>query len=530
MAVLCPVPEYFPEATADCPTFVDNTEWHPLLDGEAYFAELDELLTEMGPGDTVLVGCLSVDPTLDLTGRRPGDDGYLPLGERLARAAAAGAAVRVLIGGRVLASSIPSTLVGDFRGSALRARALRSWRPTGSADTPLQGCVLLDFAGSLAGVNHQKVVVVSRGGELTAFVGGIDLEDERYDTTPHHRLRHKNRRWGWHDAVVRLRGPGAERVWSVLARRWVEASTLPRKHYLRRLPRWEQLNPEAPQAAPGDPPQQQLERPGTAVRVLRSVPRTKFDSVFPSRRIAWDALPQAGVREVFGTLTAAISAATRYIYIEDQYLGEELGGDRRYELYPALCGALRRGVKVILVGSGVRDPEDPGVHLGRINRRLNRDLRRKVVGQLTPEHRANFAVYRVEHLTVHAKLVLIDDVFACIGSANMFSRSMAGVDNELSAAVVTTTTLVRDLRIRAWAEHLRTPAHESFGDLDLALGMWDERWLPPELPRTTWREPNQPPEFAPTESVLRRVDCRRDHPPLRIARRPRRQAGVSAPG
>ena len=506
MRVLPTVLEYFPDATVDCPTFLDDTEWHPLLDGEAYYAQLEALLTDLGPDDAVLISSLAVDSSLDFGGRRPGDAGYLALGERLARAAAGGATVRVLIGGRVLPSSSPWAVLGDFRANALHARRLRGWRPAGSTATPLDGCVLVDFGGALLGANHQKVVVVARRGELTAFVGGIDLEDKRFDAEPHERLRHRNRRWGWHDAVVQLRGPGTERVWEILAQRWTEAANLPGKHYLRRLPRWEELNPGAIAPAPPAPPKQvPLDRPGTAVRVLRSVPRTKFDSLLPWRRIAWDTLPATGVHEVFETVRTAIGAARRYVYIEDQYLGESVGGDRRFELYPALREAARRGVKIILVGSGVRDPDDPGFHVRPINRRLNRHLRHKIIDRLAADQRENIAVYRVEHLTVHAKLVLIDDAFACIGSANMFSRSMGGVDSELSAAVTTTTPIVRDLRMRAWAEHLRTPVHESFGDLDLALGMWDERWLPHGAHPNSWREPSQPPEFAPTESVLRRV-------------------------
>ncbi|HEU5267186.1 MAG TPA: phospholipase D-like domain-containing protein [Jatrophihabitans sp.] len=498
--------EYFPEATADCPTFLADTEWHPLLDGEAYFARLDELIADLGPDDAVLISSLVVDSSLDFNGRRPGEAGYLALGERLARAAAAGATVRVLIAGRVLPSSSPWALLGAFRPNALHARRLRGWRPAGSHTAPLDDRVLIDFTGSLLGVNHQKIVVVSRGGELTAFVGGIDLEHQRFDAEPHERLRHRNRRWGWHDAVTQLRGPGAERVWNIVAQRWAEAATLPNKHFVRRLPRWEQLNPGVIAPVPPPPRQVPLDRPDTAVRILRSVPRTKFDSLLPWRRIGWDTLPATGVHEVFETVCAAIRAAHRYVYIEDQYLGESVGGDRRFELYPALRDAARRGVKVILVGSGIRDPDDPGFHVLPINRRLNRDLRRKIADRLDPEHRINLAVYRVEHLTVHAKLVLIDDTFACIGSANMFSRSMGGIDSEVSAAVTSTTPLVRDLRMRTWAEHLRTPVHESFGDLNLALGMWDERWLPAGHPPTSWREPSQPPNFAPTESVLRRVD------------------------
>ena len=48
MAMWCVVLEYLPESTPGCPTFVDDTEWHPLLDGEAYFALLDERARKLG--------------------------------------------------------------------------------------------------------------------------------------------------------------------------------------------------------------------------------------------------------------------------------------------------------------------------------------------------------------------------------------------------------------------------------------------------------------------------------------------------
>lgn len=34
-----PAARYFPPPV-DCPTFFEDTEWHPLVDGEAYFTEL----------------------------------------------------------------------------------------------------------------------------------------------------------------------------------------------------------------------------------------------------------------------------------------------------------------------------------------------------------------------------------------------------------------------------------------------------------------------------------------------------------
>ena len=82
---------------------------------------------------------------------------------------------------------------------------------------------------------------------------------------------------------------------------------------------------------------------------------------------------------------------------------------------------------------------------------------------------------------MHSKLTLIDDRFACIGSANFFTRSMAGVDHELSVVLVDAGDDVRDLRVRLWGEHLRIdPADEltwvSLQDLDTALGAWQPGW------------------------------------------------------
>ncbi|WP_249266329.1 MULTISPECIES: hypothetical protein [unclassified Pseudonocardia] len=127
----------------------------------------------------------------------------------------------------------------------------------------------------------------------------------------------------------------------------------------------------------------------------------------------------------------------------------------------------------MLVCSGRRDPVDAGVN--KFRRRVTGDVQRGVVDQLDPADRGNVMMHRIEDLTVHTKLMLVDDVFAAVGSANFFSRSMRGTDTELSTALVTTGDQVRDLRVRLWAEHLRTDLTEelrpSLEDLALALGM-----------------------------------------------------------
>jgi hypothetical protein len=91
----------------------------------------------------------------------------------------------------------------------------------------------------------------------------------------------------------------------------------------------------------------------------------------------------------------------------------------------------------------------------------------------------------------------------------MFSRSMGGTDSEVSTAATTATTLVRDLRVQLWAEHLRAPLNAdvraSFEDLDVALGIWRAEWLPPQCDASTWRQPGHPVGYTPAESVLRTV-------------------------
>ena len=505
-----PGARYFP-AAVDCPTYVDDTDWHPLVDGEAYFTELDVHLRRATAGDTVLIAGLEVDPSIDLQGRSEDDPQYLALGDQLAQLAAAGVDVRLLIAGRVVPASVPwGGGLGPFRENARVADHLRRLRVAGTAGPPLSGRVLLDFSGALLGSNHQKAVVVCIGGELTSFVGGIDLGADRFDAGPHDRLRLNDERWGWHDMGVRLRGAGARRVWEIFGQRWQETLTLPSRHYLRLPFTRRRLNPRHPVPAPGPAPKvAPVPSPGVSVRVLRSTYRRKLESRprFKGRR--WETLPDSGVQQVFRTLVTAMSAAERYIYIEDQYLEESVGGETAFELYPFLLAAALRGVKVILVGSGTRDPEDTGAHPQPINRELNPDLRQKLVDPLPPGLRENVVVYRVENCTVHAKLTLIDDAFANIGSANMFSRSMIGTDSEMSAAVATSTALVRDLRVTVWGEHLRAPMKAdltaALEDLDLALGMWRTAWLPDGVDRSTWQEPGKPTGFLPEERALAEV-------------------------
>jgi phosphatidylserine/phosphatidylglycerophosphate/cardiolipin synthase-like enzyme len=230
--------------------------------------------------------------------------------------------------------------------------------------------------------------------------------------------------------------------------------------------------------------------------VLRSYGPWKQHPPRPVPRRPWKHRPPGGVHEIFAALAHAIDAARSYVYVEDQYFKEFPGGDARFELYPHLRDAAARGVRVLLVGSGVSRPDD--IRGGTVNRTLTADIRRKVVEPLPPDAQRNVAVFRVEGVTVHAKIVLVDDRFACIGSANLFSRSMVGTDHELSVAVVDAGTRVRDLRVRLWSDHLRLdPADPEvrarLEDLETSLGAW----------RPEWRLPgSSPPHLGPALALV----------------------------
>jgi phosphatidylserine/phosphatidylglycerophosphate/cardiolipin synthase-like enzyme len=225
------------------------------------------------------------------------------------------------------------------------------------------------------------------------------------------------------------------------------------------------------------------------VQILRSKPRKKrppfttFSRFFGER---WKYFPKEGQQEIFYGFTQAIENAKHYIYIEDQYLREQTGGEKEYEIYPSLVRAAKRGVKVILVGSGERDALDMNLFPNGINRTVNSDLQKKVLDKLTPSERNNVVVHRVEHTKVHAKVWAIDDKFAAIGSANMFSRSHT-TDQERTAIIATNGPWVRNFRSQLWAEHLRLSEEDSLKlenlEVDDAFGFWRPEWATNKTPK-----------------------------------------------
>jgi phosphatidylserine/phosphatidylglycerophosphate/cardiolipin synthase-like enzyme len=481
-----------PGATPPPPVlFSGNTNVVPHVDGAAYFGDISSAIEATGAGDAIYIASWLFEPRLVLA------PGSLPLGRRLIEKAAAGVDVRLLLfANRFLQGLGSSDLAGDMTegqfwvlgqlrqlvptGSLLAlligvvqhnikwARDLRSRPPLAGGPPPLIDRVLLDWSGIHG--HHSKCTVVKAGPDVAAFVGGIDFYPDRKDVPNHPTVP------GWHDVGVRVNGAGAGGVWSDFVTRWAEASTLS-PTYMRVNGALELFNPNM-LISPVPPPPAIASNGIHSVHIARSYGPTKETRVLGEGvERPWATLPARGVQEIKAVLTKAIDGAKQYVYVEDQGFGGFTNA--RLTLYPRVADALNRGVKVIFVTSGTADPNDP--QKGPINREINQVLMWYLVRKAESSKRENFTLYRVDDLTVHSKVVLIDDAFLSIGSANFWDDSMFGRACELNVMAVDAGPLVRNLRVRLWADHMRVSADDAaiaaeLGDLSKSLGFWNPKW------------------------------------------------------
>ena len=403
------------------PVYRDDSIVEPLIDGSEYFAAVGAAIGKTrGAGDVIYLLSYQLDPQWKL----PGDVSGLTIAQMLAQKSAAGVDVRVVLNGT------PSP-INPWRENAAAAKVLQS----------MGVHVRIDRTGlRMFGSQHQKALVVRSQREIVAFASGMDFVGDHWDCAPHGDKRWPDgSAWGWHDVGIAVRGAAVRGVWNNFADRW-GAGIGP--------------CPATPIAS------------HQMVQVLRS-------SIGRGRRT---------VHELAGAMKYAIAHATKYIYIEDQFLcdhaAEHLGLPlpaapiripRAFSLFRDLADRMRAcpDLRVICVGSGKSDPIDflPGPR----NRKFTPSVKK-----LVAEFGERVIVCAVPDTTVHSKLVIVDDQFAAIGSGNFRSRSFYGIDSELQVAVVA-PAIVRRLRTRLWAEQLGMLPIEAplLDDVDRAITHWE---------------------------------------------------------
>lgn len=279
---------------------------------------------------------------------------------------------------------------------------------------------------------HQKSWLIDAGrASETAFVGGMNLT-ARAMGSPGHVAEGER-----HDVYVEVTGPSATDVHHNFVQRWNEASERAADDGT-----WGHDGRDGL----GFPARLSDRRGNSLVQIQRMVHAGRYSDAHPSPEgLAYDIA--SGERSILAQYHQAIGAARRSIYIENQAIPIP-------EVAASLEQALKRGVEVVLLV-----PPDPegSVKAARKNSRLSAPFDRlAALGRYE-----NFALVGIagpntlgsrSNIYVHAKIMLIDDTWATIGSCNLHAHSLSG-HSEMNASIWD-GDVVRALRCELLAEHL----------------------------------------------------------------------------
>ncbi len=189
--------------------------------------------------------------------------------------------------------------------------------------TPRQIDVCLDDVLPIGSCHHQKIVVVD---DAIAFCGGVDLAIGRWDTREH-RARDPNRTDPsgeacppFHDMQMVVDGAAAGALAELVRDRWLEASC-------------RAIGPLKPTGDPW-PDGVAADFTDVPIGVARTMPEMSHRSE---------------VHEVKDLYRAAVAAAERFIYIENQYLTSEAFAD-------ALVRRMKENPRLEVVVVGPKEP------------------------------------------------------------------------------------------------------------------------------------------------------------------------------
>lgn len=305
--------------------------------------------------------------------------------------------------------------------------------------------------------HHQKEVFLGSRNftDCRAYVGGIDLAVDRWDTPAHTKTTKDSKFYGWHDVQVKVEGNAVQALWANFAERWNSANRI---LGMAANPPY-RLQPCPVPAGNGS-------EPGTQnVQVLRTV--ASASSRDPGRFM------RAGEMTVLAGLAKAIRNAECYIYIEEQFLWD-------CELADLIAKQLedKPGLRLIVVLAAESEfpPLAKQYSFYLRSQFLMRVMRVKSVAEIAFGRKTRVYVYGLyqtlarspQAVYVHSKLIIIDDRYVAIGSANVDTRSMRieteltlGIvddlqvgNSSLNGATAVVCQFAKDLREQLWKEHL----------------------------------------------------------------------------
>jgi phospholipase D1/2 len=306
----------------------------------------------------------------------------------------------------------------------------REWLPVYKLDwrTHRRFSFRLDATHPVYASHHQKVIVVD---DAVAFVGGLDITQRRWDTSEHRADEPRRRDPGgvpygpFHDVQAVVDGNAAQALGQLVRERWLRSGA----HKSRA-------------------------RPATIPDLWPHGVEVDLDDVDVG--VALTEPPFDG-REAIGEIRQlhldAIARARRFIFMENQYFTSGLIAD-------ALAARLREpdAPEIVLLTHrdqcGWLEESTMGVLRARAQRRV-----------VAADAHGRFRAYFPEPMgakdgciNIHSKVLVVDDEFLTVGSANLNNRSM-GLDTECNIAVEARgepakAEAIAGLRNRLLAEHL----------------------------------------------------------------------------
>ncbi|MCA9525435.1 MAG: phosphatidylserine/phosphatidylglycerophosphate/cardiolipin synthase family protein [Myxococcales bacterium] len=326
----------------------------------------------------------------------------------------------------------------------------------------------------LIGSYHQKTFTID---SRVGYCGGMNVKENDWDS-PAHRVfepRRNPHKTGAafrravqarqqrtkfpprHDLSMRIEGPAVHDLEVNFQQRWNQSlrhqraslvgrlANLIRNTLLRRPAHTLMAEPEPRQPEQGD----------RWVQIVRTTP--------------------GGEEGILDAYKRAIANARKYIYIENQYFRSPIIGE-------AIARALDRNprLRLAVVAWPVADGEvsrDPSgywtAHTHRLIAEKLPDF--KLTRLMIHDADAAKAADRYLQVDVHAKVMVIDDRWLTIGSANINDRGFK-FEAEINSVLLDEDD-ARALRLRLMAEHLEVPdaeIEEKLGDIDQAFDLWEQ--------------------------------------------------------
>jgi phosphatidylserine/phosphatidylglycerophosphate/cardiolipin synthase-like enzyme len=333
------------------------------------------------------------------------------------------------------------------------------------------GAAILDDRTAFAGSHHQKVLCILGEQGLITYCGGIDFNPDRIPTAPGSGGGSSGGSSGsssggggvpLHDVHCRIRGPASMDILQTFIQRW------------------------------NDHPEGQAfnQSKGALITLQQAVPSRGPHTVQIGRTfghgVGYQFAPN-GERTACEVILNAINNARRFIYTEDQYF---VGNP---DVEAALIHTLQQRsiahLTILVTDHRISDLPFVVRHRHTFLQRLqaaDAGRGRLRVFTLWPPGRdeRTFSAGLVPHTYIHAKVWIMDDDFAVIGSVNTNRRSWSH-DSEITAGIydasnerIRTYRLAHWLRIKLWQEHMGMTDLE--GEAELADGVASSAlWLTP---------------------------------------------------